>query len=357
MTETPAFCTSCGQARSPGLAFCTSCGSRFDGAPETVSLAKSPPAPPPVWAPQPAGPGWVQPTPPPANPGRSRRGWAVALCLVLLAGLVGAGALTVVLLRDDPEQAAASTRDDPEREPTGTDTETETATASASPVDTPSSTAGPAEVSPLAIEADFVNQPCSGEFIVMLATEDSPDAYASHLGAAVAGVPNARYLRGADSCQAFVKRGPATGELVYDAYLGPFATLAGACAALSTLSSETAWTRQLSYPSPDRTPCICETASEALPVIGGSDGVTSASSLPVRRVIAQVQWILYEMGINPSRDAIYGHYTAEFDRQVRLFQVQQGLVDRAADGGRIGPQTWTALRDEYCGNPAYDVYR
>lgn len=348
MTETPAFCTSCGQARSPGLAFCTSCGSRFDSPAQTVPAA-------------PAGPGWVQPTPPPTGPGRSRRGWVVALCLVLLAGVVGAGALTVVLLRDDPDQASASTRDDSELEPADTETdpgiETDTPTASASPVDTPSSTAGPAEVSPLAIEADFVNQPCSGEFIVMLATEDSPDAYASHLGAAVAGVPQARYLRGADSCQAFVKRGPSTGELVYNAYLGPFPTLAGACAALSTLSSETAWTRQLSYPSPDRTPCICETASEALPVIGGSDGVTSASSLPVRRAIAQVQWILYEMGINPSRDAIYGHYTAEFDRQVRVFQVQQGLVDRAADGGRIGPQTWTALRDEYCGNPAYDVYR
>lgn len=345
MTETPAFCTSCGQSRSPGLAFCTSCGSRFDGAAEET-----------VWAPPPAAPGWVQPSPPPR---RSRRGWVVALCLVLLAGLVGAGALTVVLLRDDPEQASASTRDEPERAATDSpaDTETDTATATPSPTDTPSSTSGPAEVSPLAIGADFVNQPCSGEFIVMLATEDSPEAYDSHLGAAVAGVPKARYLRGADSCQAFVKRGPSTGELVYNAYVGPFPTLAGACAALNTLSSETAWTRQLSYPSPDRSLCICETASEALPVIGGSDGITSASSLSVRRSIAQVQWVLYEMGINPSREAIYGHYTAEFDRQVRVFQVQQGLVDRAADGGRIGPQTWTALRDEYCGNPAYDVYR
>lgn len=330
MTEPSAFCTSCGEPRTPGLAFCTGCGARLEATP--------PPA---------AGPVWVQP--PPA-PRRSRRGLVLVVCLVLLAGLVGAGTLTVVLLRDD-ESATASTRDQEERnlEPL------ESPPASA-PETTPSPTTE-TEPPPLAISADYVNQPCTGEYVVMLATEDESAAYESHLGAAVAGVPGARYLRGADSCEAFVKRGPSTGELVYNAYLGPFPTLAEACVALSKLSSPTAWTRQLSYPSPDRSPCICETPAAALPVIGGSDGAGSASSLPVRRAIAQVQWILYEMGINPSRDAIYGNYTAEFDRQVRVFQVRQGLVDRASDGGRIGEQTWAALRNEYCGNPAYDVYR
>jgi hypothetical protein len=279
----------------------------------------------------------------------------LALSLVLLIGLVGAGVLTVVLLSDDDSPTrTTTTRDEPDPTPTPSSTPTATATPTASPTSMGTAKGPPP---PLAVAASYVNQPCTGEFIVMLATEDDPAEYESHLGEAVAGVPGARYLSGADSCQAFVKRGPATGELVYNAYVGPFPTLAQACDTLSTLTSDTAWTRQLSYPSPDRSPCICETASSALPVIGGSDGFTSASSLPVRRAIAQVQWILYEMGINPSRDAIYGNYTAEFDRQVRVFQVQQGLVDSAADGGRIGEQTWTALRNEYCGNPAYDMYR
>ena len=211
-----------------------------------------------------------------------------------------------------------------------------------------------AEAPPLDIDADYVNQYCNDEYVVILATSGLSFEWESKLGDAVAGVPNARYLAGGSSCRAFLARSPESGEHIYNAYVGPFPDLSSACTALSGLDSEKAWVRRLSRVSPERELCMCATEASAMPVVSPSD--TDTDRLDKRRALAQAQWVFYKLGIN-DRESIYGNFTQAFDLQLRQYQADQGLVERPEDGGRLGPETWAALQSEYCDNPDYDEYR
>jgi hypothetical protein len=320
----------------------------------SVDLVKPPPSALPV---DPFG----QPAARVPRTGRRRRRTSLLLLgLVLVVGVGGTLGMLALGL-DDSASNSSTTRasgDGPlatqssDSEPTETTFPTESSIPTAS--SSPTNTSTPPEVAagPLAVGVPYVNQPCTSEFIIMLATSGDRDEWESKLSAEVAGVSGAKYLKGKESCDAFIGRSPYTHDDVYNAYTGPYPTLADACSALDGLASEVAWTRQLANPSQERSLCLCATTVSSLPVITGRDSV-DPGDLRVRRAISQVQWILYKMGINPSRDAIYGNYTDTFHAQIQQFQVQAGLVEHASDGGRIGELTWTALRDEYCGNPAY----
>ena len=289
---------------------------------------------------------------------RPRPTVALLVGAALLAVLIGI-AIPLALLRSDDGDAGATqtsggpvNRAEPSPNPEVAAPESE---LSAPPPSPSSSSETPPPPAPLGIPATYENQPCTGEFVVMLATADKPALYESKLRDAIRGISNAKYLRGDESCDAFLARAPRTRDFIYNAYIGPFSSLQSACNELSQIPTELAWVRRLDSPSPSRSLCMCAESAATLPLVGGQDGA-DPSELSTRRAIMQVQWLFYLMGRN-SRDTVFGTYTKAFDEQVRAYQSDVGLVSDPTLGGRIGTQTWTALKDEFCGNPTYDVAR
>jgi hypothetical protein len=205
---------------------------------------------------------------------------------------------------------------------------------------------------PFDIDAELVNQPCTGEVVVMLATASVPANYADKLGQAIEGVPDAAVLRASDSCDAFQETNPDSGAPIYNAYLGPFPTAADACEVIGTLDSQSAWVRELANPSQERELCFCEESVDGLPVLGPESDL---DALVTRRLIGQVQWALYLDGQLP-KEAVFrtlGQYTAEFAGAVTTFQ-REALVE---ENGSVTRETWERLLDEFCDTDYYDVER
>ncbi len=285
----------------------------------------------------PGGPGFLPPTtpvPPSAPRGRGRVVAAVAVVLafaVLVSG--GVWALT----RDNGSADRPSTGTTPSRTPDSTPTDKPTKA-------TTTDSSGPEASGPLDIAATFLDQGCSGDFLVILASADgsAPD---SRLSNAVAGVSGAKYLRAATSCSAFRATAP-DGSDIYNAYLGPFASLPQACTALSAISSETAWIRQLETPSKIRALCFCVQEIGSLPTISSAP---PPSDLPKRRLLAQVQWALYKLGLNPDKK-VYGNYSAEFVDQLAQYKGSYADPDTSAT---LGPAVWSQLQADYCSEDAF----
>lgn len=287
-------------------------------------------------------PGPPPPSPPPA---RTRRRRTPVLAVVVALALVGGGLVAWRVLGGE---------DGTERTPVAVDRETSgTPDPSEGPSEDPTGEpTGDPEPLPFEVDADFVNQPCTGEVIVMLATAGVADNYASKLGNAVEGVPDAKVLRASDSCAAFQRTHPESGQPIYNAYLGPFATVPEACQAIEGLDSATAWVRELANPSQERELCFCESSVDALPMIGPDSDLTS---LAVRRLIGQVQWGLYLFGLIPKEGVFqsYGQRTPDFVAALEDFQ-SQVLVE---PDGVIAQETWERLLDEFCETEVYDVER
>lgn len=220
----------------------------------------------------------------------------------------------------------------------------EPATTTATPQE---SATPPAATPPLDIAAPYRNLACTGGYVVILATSGDRTEYESKLGDAVRDVPGAKYLKGAESCSAFIARDPVLGDDVYNAYVGPYATFTQACRAQRGLTSETAWVRQLADPSKTREMCLCLSSATALPTITPGQ---SARDVSVRRLVSQVQWILYVMHRN-SREHIYGAFTDELGRQLTAYQADTGLVAT----GILDTATWGRLQDDYCPAQSFSV--
>jgi hypothetical protein len=325
------------------------------GQPPTPAL---PPAPAPAPAPRPAVV-TVHGDPPtdfsvsaPSRP-EPRRSWAPVLAALVVLALVGGGFTAWRVLGDDDGSPGDTT------DPTG---------AVSGPTD-PNGSGGPSDVPveertdyvpvpedpeplPFDIDAELVNQPCTGEVVVMLATASVPANYADKLGQAIEGVPDVAVLRASDSCDAFQETNPDSGAPIYNAYLGPFPTAADACEVIGTLDSQSAWVRELANPSQERELCFCEESVDGLPVLGPESDL---DALVTRRLIGQVQWALYLDGQLP-KEAVFrtlGQYTAEFAGAVTTFQ-REALVE---ENGSVTRETWERLLDEFCDTDYYDVER
>ncbi|GAA4820012.1 protein kinase [Nocardioides caeni] len=271
-----------------------------------------------------------------ARRGRRRLVAAAIGVLVLVAATVG-GALLLVG-GDEPSSAAGSDRD------------ASTSSSDATPVPGPSATTNASGTDgPLAIDADFVNQPCNDEFVVILATSGDRTEYEEKLGAAVRGNPDARYLDGSASCAAFLPEDPATGALVFNAYLGPFPTMSAACQTLARIKSPVAWVRRLANPSKVRELCFCLSSASQQPTI--APGYASGD-FRLRHQVRQAQWALATKGLL-REDQIYGAYTDDLVDAVTKFQRRRGFEGN----GLLDSTTWQALHADYCPVDAYLVER
>jgi len=317
-------------------------------APDVATAPVQPPLAPVTQAAQPVV---IAPGSPPPSPdrtgGRRTPGLAAVLSVLVVLALVAGGFAAWRLLGDDDPGAGQVTAIDSTEpaSPTAPGTDDPSAGPSAKPSAEP-------EPLPFSVDAAFVNQPCTGEVIVMLATAGVADNYAAKLGNAVGGVSDAKVLRASDSCEAFQRTHPESGQPIYNAYVGPFATVSEACQAIDGLDSATAWVRELANPSQERELCFCESSADALTRVGPE---TDLTSLAVRRLIGQVQWGLYLFGLIPKEGVFqsYGQRTPDFVAALQEFQSQVLLTP----DGVITGETWERLLDEFCETEVYDVER
>lgn len=291
-----------------------------------------------------------------AGTSEKRSGLKAPLAALAVLVVIGGAAAGYVTLRgdDDPGVSAGPAADATDTTGTaGATASTRTPSNPESPVESEApSESGEPDPLPFKVAADFINQPCNGEVVVMLATAGVSDRYADKLGKAVDGVTGAKVLRASDSCEAFEDTHPESGQAIYNAYLGPFATVPEACQMIATLDSPTAWVRKLTNPSQERELCFCEQSVDALPVIGPD---TDTESLDVRRLIGQVQWGLYLMGVIGKEDVFttYGSYTSDFMSSLEEFQAEVAIDE----SGSVDSPTWEELQTRFCDTTEFDKER
>lgn len=92
-------------------------------------------------------------------------------------------------------------------------------------------------VNTLGLPTPESNLPCDGSYVVIVGSAVTPGRYAQEVAWLLSATPGTRYLRTSGSCGSFSQR-TRSGALVYAVYLGPFPTLAEACAARSRAPAE-----------------------------------------------------------------------------------------------------------------------
>lgn len=190
----------------------------------------------------------------------------------------------------------------------------------------------------LGLDVAQVNQPCSGDFVVILASSGEPSSYRATLAPALASSGAARYLVTPESCESFNQY--VDGNPIYAAYAGPYASLTEACEGRAEGVYPGAYIRQLDAASDGRFMCSCNEPPEVLPDLG-RDNAESAD-VPTAYVVADVQNLLSRAGLNPDR-LVGGHYGPQTTRWIRRLQRREYLTTT----GRTDLETWDALL-QYC---------
>ncbi len=249
------------------------------------------------------------------------------LALLLVAGVGGAW----LLMRDtgDDTSTTAAGRDD-----TGGETDGETdegpGTPESEPTEAPEAGAG---LDPLGLGEEMVNQPCSGEYLVMLASTGTPEDYASTLSPALGLADDNHYLVTNGSCESFNQE--VDGNPIYASYVGPFEDLADACSVRESLAYEGAYVRLLDAGRVTRSLCECAVMESPYLTVGSGAEESVVASYDV----VDLQALLNLAGQNPDR-VVDGYFTATTRRWVRDFQRAEGLVAT----GAADVDTWSALR-------------
>lgn len=307
-------CPRCGRTGQT-TRFCVSCGTALGGAPVQQ---------------QPAPPQWQAPPPQSEEEPRRSRGPMAAvigglLVLLLVAGVGGAW----LLMRDsgDDTSTAAVDRDDAGSD--ATEDGAEPGTTEAEPTEAPDS----AGLDPLGLGEEMVNQPCSGEYLVMLASTGTPKDYASTLSPALGLADDNHYLVTNGSCESFNQE--VDGNPIYASYVGPFDDLADACSVRESLAYQGAYVRLLDAGRVTRS--LCECAVMASPYLTVGSG--AEESVVASYDVVDLQALLNLAGLNPDR-VVDGYFTATTRRWVRDFQRAEGLVA----SGAADVDTWSALR-------------
>ena len=274
------------------------------------------------------------------RPIQSKQSAAVLVTLgVVVLTLVGALTTAVALLisdRDLPSRPAGQA-EAAVAAPTGAPTVEPDAPGSKVAGDSPSrdSTVGRRSVGPLGLSRSFANQPCSNQWLVILASSGDPEAYVPTLAPALRAVPDSRYLVTDRSCRSFVQSDGR--DRIYAAYQGPYTSFDAACAARSKSGYGDSYIRQLSASITSRSLCSC-LESAASPLLSSRTAYNPATPATLFSV-TDVQVLLDRAGFNPE-SAIGGYYREQTTAMVSAFQRSEGLrITGATDLG-----TWQALR-------------
>ncbi len=312
-------CPRCGRAGQT-TRFCVACGTALGGAPVQQPVQQ-----------QVAPPQWQAP-PPAADPEPRRSGGPMAavigglLVLLLVAGVGGAW----LLMRDTGDDTSPAAVDRDDAGSAATEDGAEPGTTEAEPTEAPDSSTG---LDPLGLGEEMVNQPCSGEYLVMLASTGTPKDYASTLSPALGLADDNHYLVTNGSCESFNQE--VDGNPIYASYVGPFDDLADACSVRESLAYQGAYVRLLDAGRVTRS--LCECAVMASPYLTVGSG--AEESVVASYDVADLQALLNLAGLNPDR-VVDGYFTATTRRWVRDFQRAEGLVAT----GAADVDTWSALR-------------
>ena len=312
-------CPRCGRAGQT-TRFCVACGTALGGAPVQQPVQQ-----------QVAPPQWQAP-PPAADPEPRRSGGPMAavigglLVLLLVAGVGGAW----LLMRDTGDDTSTAAVDRDDAGSAATEDGAEPGTTEAEPTEAPDSSTG---LDPLGLGEEMVNQPCSGEYLVMLASTGTPKDYASTLSPALGLADDNHYLVTNGSCESFNQE--VDGNPIYASYVGPFDDLADACSVRESLAYQGAYVRLLDAGRVTRS--LCECAVMASPYLTVGSG--AEESVVASYDVADLQALLNLAGLNPDR-VVDGYFTATTRRWVRDFQRAEGLVAT----GAADVDTWSALR-------------
>ena len=294
----------------------------WNAAPPIPGQHPAPPAQPPLDVPAPAtvrvgSPPLPPPYPQPAlRPARSRGPmWVLAALVVVVALVAGVGAWFA--LRDTgADEPGGSDVPEATREPTE-----------------------PAGEDPLGVGAPLLNQPCEGQVLVVLASSGVPSTYVSDLTAETDDVPETKYLRTDQSCDAFYP--DLDGQPIYAMYIGPFDSIQEACAERIAAGVPDAYVRTLESGRRKPDVCSCQDDPTELPRISVRNASDGSNDLQLR--VADLQRLLGYAGYDVGTDDI-GVFDPATQATVQDFQRDTGLrVD-----GWVGPLTWDALMSAGC---------
>jgi hypothetical protein len=193
----------------------------------------------------------------------------------------------------------------------------------------PASSATPTAVKMTAAEGS-TNIKCDGTFIVEIARSANASADA-RVETAAAKEKNGKFLDAAASCSTYESEG-----VRRVAYIGPFDTLAQACAARVKTGDLKAVLRKMDAEQVGESYCVCRDIP-TLPVL--QSGAGTNGDVATLLTVAEVQRMLKALGFfQPKIDgAPYGPRTVS---AVQAFQTDRKLYA----SGVVDQPTWTALR-------------
>lgn len=195
----------------------------------------------------------------------------------------------------------------------------------------------PAGRDPLRLGVDLVDQPCSGESLLVLGFGDNAAPLAGSASEA-----GARYLRTDDSCRTVL--GPeGQAAPAYVVYTGPYETLTEPCELRMTPEHRADFVAVLREGRQDLVKCPCVLPPSAAPDLTPLMDATAEESVWIRAL----QSMLHDFDSRAfPRAQITGRYDAPtVARVTELQEVRGGVASRP---GYVDEATWSALTDRIC---------
>jgi murein L,D-transpeptidase YcbB/YkuD len=194
---------------------------------------------------------------------------------------------------------------------------------------------GPSGPDPLSLGVSLVEQPCSDKTLLVTASGTSDAA----LSSAVAESPDhTHYLSIDGSCDTTWKQ---KGVVVtgYATYLGPYPTVAQACAVRMTVAHRGDLVTRLHAGTTEPVQCLCYLDFATFPTLRLNMTVTPRTGIYVRAM----QTLMVTAGLSPP-EAVNGLYDQATTDRIKAFQGVHGLPQN----GVVDGPTWHNLLGSGC---------
>lgn len=188
---------------------------------------------------------------------------------------------------------------------------------------------------PLGLGIPLVNQGCSGESVIVIASGSQDFAFSDVLAAEPG---SARYLATDRSCPTAWSQNGRKAE-PYAAYQGPYSSLAEACAERMTVAHRGDFVTVLRPGDTQPVQCLCKLSYRSNPVLRPG---AEESTLKAMYIYA-LQDLLAHLGRLPA-----DHRTGHYDQQT-IDAVKQYQHDTAVPAnGVVNPPTWHSIVTRAC---------